>query len=99
MNQDNQTMGEAFSRVYEKVTSTTPLRVFVESDPHMRFLNDFSGESSMEEHLTIPFAPSVIAEAWITDLAVSYCALSIQTVPQEHHDAPILRILAQFLRD
>lgn len=45
------------------------------------------------------FTPKRTNEAWLADLAVGYCALSVPTVPAHHEDAPILVLLGQFLRD
>lgn len=50
-------------------------------------------------NLEIPHTPKQIKEVWITDVAVSYCALSIPVVRSDHRDAAPLMILAQFLRD
>ncbi len=96
---DDEALRDALVSVYRKATALFPIRVMVETEIDIDFLSEFTRSDMPETRLDIDFTPSSVNEAWITDLAVSYCALSVQTVSHEHPDAPVLRILAQFLRD
>lgn len=53
----------------------------------------------MQGVLQIPHTQKRIQEAWITDVSVSYCALSLPAVRSDHRDSVVLMLLGQFLRD
>lgn len=98
---DKKEMQEKFAKIFKKTTQNSPLEVIISSEK----ISESSSKNLQkfgENPLTIKNADFVEHrknEAWIADLAVGYCAYSVKTVPGNHEDAPLLTLLAQFLRD
>jgi Zn-dependent M16 (insulinase) family peptidase len=49
--------------------------------------------------LDLPRTRSGVRQAWITSTQVNFCAKAYPTVPGDHDDAPVLSVLAGFLRN
>lgn len=90
-------MTEIFTENFKKFTANKEKTIIVAKDKFadsehentIKFEN-ISGEN---------FVPYQTNEAWLADLSVGYCAISVPAVPAYHEDAPLLILLGQFLRD
>ena len=88
---------KTLENIYQKSTAETPILVTIGKNISAK-PSENDGKIS-ENSLNIDFSPRKINEAWIADLSVGYCALSLPAVKVEHKDAPFFTLLAQFLRD
>jgi presequence protease len=52
-----------------------------------------------EPRLALPAAGGRVAQAWVTPAQVAFCARAYAAVPWAHPDAPVLAVLAQYLRN
>lgn len=90
-------LSTSFQQCFERAKQHTPLILKIGNQVSTDTL-----ASTSHSEMILPdmeFAPRRIFEAWLSDLAVGYCAMSIPTVPAWHEDAPLLSLLGQFLRD
>ena len=88
---------EMFQSFYKKMTEKSPLVIEVSRDKFLQNSNE--AVMKFEKIISEDFSSFQTNEAWLSDLAVGYCAVSIPTIPAHHEDAPLLVLLGQFLRD
>lgn len=90
-------MTEIFENFHKKSIQNSPftLTIAKENFYEKNDSNTLSDELLLEEN----FESFQTQEAWLTDLAVGYCASSIKVVPAYHEDAVLFVLLGQFLRD
>lgn len=88
---------ENFTKLHAKTHANPPLILTVASENFLEKTpeNTFQEPNFLEEN----FETFRTNEAWLTDLAVGYAALSVKVVPASHEDAPLFVLLGQFLRD
>lgn len=89
---------EYSTRLFRDLRASLPIECHIGGEPSLEPIWQSEGKVQTG-NLEIPHTPKQILEAWIADISVSYCALSVPVVRSDHRDAAALMILAQFLRD
>ena len=90
-------MVEISENLYQKALQNNAWTLTIAKENFVK--NEENVTSTAREFLSENFEPFRTNEAWLTDLAVGYCALAVKVVPIEHEDAPLFVLLGQFLRD
>ena len=90
-------MVEISENLYQKALQNNAWTLTIAKENFVK--NEENVTSTAGEFLSENFEPFRTNEAWLTDLAVGYCALAVKVVPIEHEDAPLFVLLGQFLRD
>ena len=90
-------MVEISENLYQKALQNNAWTLTIAKENFVK--NEENVASTAGEFLSENFEPFRTNEAWLTDLAVGYCALAVKVVPIEHEDAPLFVLLGQFLRD
>lgn len=90
-------MREIFEKNFKKFTENSEKTIIVAKE---KFADSKHENSVKFENISAEnFTPYRTNEAWLTDLAVGYCAMSVRAVPSYHEDTPLFILLGQFLRD
>lgn len=90
-------MREIFEKNFKKFTENPEKTIIVAKE---KFADSKHENAIKFENISAEnFTPYRTNEAWLTDLAVGYCAMSVRAVPAYHEDAPLFILLGQFLRD
>lgn len=84
---------------YQKLLQNSPKIITAWEKLDFDFTS-FTNSEITQDFISNPeISKNPINEAWLTDLTVGYCAVSIPAIPAENPDSALLSLLAQILRD
>lgn len=81
---------QIFEKYYKIITQNTPFVLSVAKD---EFLPEVIDGHTFKNATSEKFTSYHTNEAWLADLSINYCALSVKTVHKDHPDAILLTLL------
>ncbi|UTA46497.1 insulinase family protein [Simiduia sp. 21SJ11W-1] len=97
---------EGLKALHEKVKRAPRQFLLVADEPHLNELTSQLANwraatpvAEQQQGFSWPQVNSQVAEAWIANSQVNFCARAYPTVPMTHADAPALTVLAGYLRN